>query len=538
MGLWKHKKKDGTIIFVEIIVDHITYEGKKSLLVISHDITERTEAEIKLQHTASRLQQAQEIAHVGSFDLDFSSGFGIWSDEACKIYGLTPEENKQTFESWVQFVHPEDIDGVMKVIEESNKNTSGAEFNHRIIRKDGSIRHLQVRFELEKNNDGTPVGIYGISHDVTEKKEAEQALIQSEANLRKIMDLLPQSISVRDRDGNFLFVNKSLASLYGRTPEEMTGTPIRIVLPAANEFEEFLARDRAIINSGKVTTMPEILFTSLAGGTKIFNVTKVPFIPAGRNEPAILGIGTDITEQKRAETDRMKMTEDILQRNKDLEQFSYIISHNLRAPVANILGISDLVTRENLTEDEKIFLMTGLAESVKKLDYVISDLNQITQIKHTISEHKTPVKLSALVDNITGLLPADTSVSIKTDFSEVDGFVTVSNYMHSIFYNLITNSIKYRQAGMPLCCEITSKKVDDNIHLLFKDNGMGIDLEKTGDQIFELYKRFHIGAAEGKGMGLFMVKSHVESLGGKISVKSEVNRGTEFKIVLPILAAK
>ena len=106
--------------------------------------------------------------------------------------------------------------------------------------------------------------------------------------------------------------------------------------------------------------------------------------------------------------------------------------------------------------------------------------------------------------------------------------------MHSIFYNLITNSIKYKQPGLPLVCEIKSKLLDNTVQLLFKDNGIGIDLKKTGDQIFELYKRFHIGATEGKGMGLFMVKTHVESLGGHISVASEVNVGSEFKIEFPL----
>ena len=105
--------------------------------------------------------------------------------------------------------------------------------------------------------------------------------------------------------------------------------------------------------------------------------------------------------------------------------------------------------------------------------------------------------------------------------------------MHSIFYNLITNSIKYKNPVLPLVLEIKSEMTENVIRLTFKDNGIGIDLEKSGDQLFKLYKRFHIGAAEGKGMGLFMVKTHVESIGGKISVNSEMNVGTVFLIEFP-----
>ena len=105
--------------------------------------------------------------------------------------------------------------------------------------------------------------------------------------------------------------------------------------------------------------------------------------------------------------------------------------------------------------------------------------------------------------------------------------------MYSIFYNLISNSIKYRQQQVPCLIEIKSRRVKDTIELVFTDNGMGIDLQKRGDQVFGLYKRFHTNI-EGKGMGLFMVKTQVETLGGKISIQSEVNKGTEFKIEFEI----
>jgi signal transduction histidine kinase len=101
--------------------------------------------------------------------------------------------------------------------------------------------------------------------------------------------------------------------------------------------------------------------------------------------------------------------------------------------------------------------------------------------------------------------------------------------LYSIFYNLIHNSIKYRQPGLPCVIQIRSRLLKEGVQLVFKDNGIGIDLKKRGEQVFGLYKRFH-PAIEGKGMGLFMVKTQVEALGGKISISSEPNKGTEFTI--------
>jgi signal transduction histidine kinase len=106
--------------------------------------------------------------------------------------------------------------------------------------------------------------------------------------------------------------------------------------------------------------------------------------------------------------------------------------------------------------------------------------------------------------------------------------------MYSIFHNLITNSIKYRQPGIAPIIEITSTVHQGKIDLVFKDNGLGIDLKRKGTEVFGLYKRFH-HHVEGKGMGLFMVKTHVETIGGTISIESEINKGTTFTISFPTL---
>ena len=107
---------------------------------------------------------------------------------------------------------------------------------------------------------------------------------------------------------------------------------------------------------------------------------------------------------------------------------------------------------------------------------------------------------------------------------------SIKTYLHSIFYNLISNSLKYRQPDISPVIKISSQRLDGKIVLIFNDNGMDIDLKKNGHQVFGLYKRFHTESAEGKGMGLYMVKTQVESIGGKISIESAVNKGTTFTI--------
>jgi signal transduction histidine kinase len=244
----------------------------------------------------------------------------------------------------------------------------------------------------------------------------------------------------------------------------------------------------------------------------------------------------DITERKNAEMIREKITADLVTHNKDLEQFAYIVSHNLRAPVANILGFCDAIQNLELNDEQKTEMMNGLSFATQKLDNVIADLNHILKVKKEISENKTMVLFSEILENIKTSINEwikKDKVHIKTNFSQVDEMLALKSYMHSIFYNLITNSIKYREPQVPLLIEITSEGEPDKIILRFKDNGMGINLQKKGDQVFGLYNRFHTHV-EGKGMGLFIVKTQVEIMGGKISVTSEVNKGTEFKIEFKI----
>jgi len=123
----------------------------------------------------------------------------------------------------------------------------------------------------------------------------------------------------------------------------------------------------------------------------------------------------------------------------------------------------------------------------------------------------------------------DKQVELNCNFSAVNGMITLKSYLHSIFFNLVSNSIKFCRPGIKAIIEITTALQNDKIQIVFKDNGLGINLAQHGQNLFGLYKRFH-DHVDGKGMGLYMVKTQVESLGGKITASSEVNKGTEFRI--------
>jgi signal transduction histidine kinase len=249
------------------------------------------------------------------------------------------------------------------------------------------------------------------------------------------------------------------------------------------------------------------------------------------NAVRMTGTNWDITKQIEEQQQKEKMISDIVQRNSDLEQFSYIVSHNLRAPVANILGLGDLMGQEDYTPEVKNDFLEALLDNVKRLDIVISDPNSILQVKGKMDAKKQTVILNDLVDSIKSSIQnliEKENVQITTHF-EVPVIHTVQSYLQSIYYNLIANSIKYHQPEIPAQIGIRSELEDGSVFITFEDNGLGIDLDKKREQVFGLYNRFH-HHVEGKGMGLFLVKTQVELLGGKIAIESEVNRGTKFTI--------
>jgi PAS domain S-box-containing protein len=245
---------------------------------------------------------------------------------------------------------------------------------------------------------------------------------------------------------------------------------------------------------------------------------------------------TDITASKMAELEMIRIGNDLVQRNNDLEQFAYIISHNLRAPLANIIGLSKILKQNNLLPNEKIESEEFLFRSVLKLDEIVKDLNNILQVRRNINEKKEIVIFSELMNNIlTGfqLVIDQENIKVITDFSHADRIFTIKSYLYSISYNLISNSIKYRQSNIPLIIEIKTSIKANKVMIIFKDNARGINLNVNGKEIFGLYKRFHADT-EGKGIGLYMVKNQVETLGGSIHISSQPNIGSTFLVELPV----
>jgi two-component system, sensor histidine kinase LadS len=226
---------------------------------------------------------------------------------------------------------------------------------------------------------------------------------------------------------------------------------------------------------------------------------------------------------------------DLRKRNQQLEQFAYIISHNLRGPVASMLGLLRLFDRKPIEGTENLQYLDMLQQSVNKLDTIIMDLGQVLAIEQNLVKHFREISYGAVVQGILEKLQLqvqEIKPILETRFDE-ESISSHPSYLESILYNLISNALKYRSPDRPLHISIKSWRQGDEHLLSISDNGLGIDLEAYEKRLFTLYQRFH-PHIEGKGLGLYMVKRQISALGGKIDVTSKLGEGTTFTISLPV----
>ena len=509
-----------------------------SIFFFAVDVTEQVLSRKQIEISEIRLKESQRIAHLGSWEIDLSDQTHSWSDEMYKLFGIERADVIPSQDAFLSFIHPDDLEYVSKEMENAFTTHDVYSFDFRFISRDGRTRYGTSVKLLDFDIDLNPIRVYGIVQDITERKEVEQQLRNSESFSRGILDSLNSNIAVIDFSGTLVAVNESWNTFaYENGACTLTGTGIGsnyfdVCSIAEKEGEEYAEAAcsgiKDVMNDKKEVFYLEYPCDS-DQEKRWFGMRAMKF---EGNQSLVVVSHQDISERKFAEFERSRVAKDLIHRNKDLEQFAYIVSHNLRAPVANILGLISIQDTPNLSTQEKEELNKGLMESVNKLDDIVKDLNQILQVSTSLNERNEEVEFSQLLEDIKisikNLIEMNV-IEIGYDFSEINTFNTLKSYIYSIFYNLITNSIKYRQVEIPCIIKIESHLLDQKLQLIFTDNGLGIDLEKQGDQVFGLYKRFHPNT-EGKGLGLFMVKAQVEKLGGKISVRSEVNKGAEFKI--------
>ena len=223
IGERRYRRKDGSVIVVDTSASVVSYRGRTALCAVSRDVTERREAEEAVRKSETRLAEAQRLAHLGGWEWDVESDEIFWSDEVYRIYGLAPQEFVPSFERFMEVVHPDDRGLLSKAIDEALHGNEPYDVEHRVVRPDGEVRMVHRWAEVVRGEGGEPLRMVGTVHDVTGRKEAEEALKESEGRFRALTQNSSDVITLLKADGAVAYQSLAIQRILGYSSEELIG---------------------------------------------------------------------------------------------------------------------------------------------------------------------------------------------------------------------------------------------------------------------------------------------------------------------------
>ncbi|AFL74286.1 ATP-binding protein [Thiocystis violascens] len=374
-----------------------------------------------------------------------------------------------------------------------------------------------------------------------------QALARSEVRLRTLLDTIPDLVWLKDADGFFLACNPRFEQCFGARESDILGKGDHDFVPA-EQADFFLAKDRAAIAAGRPLANEEWLTFASDGYRGLFETLKTPVRDARGVIVGVLGIAHDISERKRAEDEIRQLNADLEDRvqvrtaelaaiNKELETFTYSVSHDLKAPLRGIDGYSRLLLEDHgqqLNEEGRLFL-DNVRRCVDQMSQLIEDLLAYSRMERR-GVHDVTLDLASVAKRILAERRDDIQAlggSVTLDLAESLTARADPDGLSMVLRNLLDNALKFSRSGVPPCIAIEGATSEHGIILAIRDQGIGFDLQ-FHDRIFEIFQRLQ--RAEdypGTGIGLAIVRKAMERMGGRVWAESAPGQGATFFLELP-----
>jgi len=505
-----------------------------SLIGVTFDISDIRNTERALFKANVELRKLFDVMEDVFFSYNMELHKLLQISPSCmQLYGYSVDEFYSTPDLWFIMIHDDDKEAVQEGIKRLGKGGSDL-FQYRIRHKSGAIRWVETRMTPTLGQDGLPIRLDGITSDITKRREAELALENSELKFRSLLENSNDAITVASEDLKFLFATQSLSRMIGYSVEEITGTPIFDFIHPDDHATVNGIADTLIMNPD-VPVHFEIRFRVKAGGW-IWCEGSVTNHLKGDIVSGYIGNFRDVTYKIRyrkaleASNNRLKKT------NNELDRFVYSVSHDLRAPLASVLGLIEYTMSE--TEEEEVLQDLGMMKvSIEKLDRFILDIldysrNARLEIKvQAVNFHQL---LEETKDNLKFLQTGGTTVRFETEVQENGTFGSDERRISILLNNLVSNALRYADTGKPdPFVEVKITAGPEGASIIVRDNGIGI-AEEYHERIFDMFFRVS-EKSNGSGLGLYLVKETVDKLKGQINLESAPGKGTTFNIFLPSL---
>jgi PAS domain S-box-containing protein len=544
----RYLRKDGTAIWVNLTVSLLRDRSGAPTEFISvvEDISERKAAEKSLHESEDRYRgfvaASSDVVYRMSADwkeMRFLQGRDFIPDT------LDPSG------TWLEkYIHPDDQAHVMAAIHEAIRTKTTFQLEHRVRRVDGTLGWTFSRAIPLLDSNGEISEWFGAASDVTKRKEAEEALRESERRFRELADNMSQFAWVADSTGWIFWYNRRWYEFTGGTLDEMQGWGWQKV-HHPDHLDRVVTGIRAALDAGDrwEDTFP---LRGKNGGYRWFLSRALPIRDANDNVVRWFGTNTDITEQREAEI-ALRTSEEhvrelnisleqrveertraLAEANRELEAFGYSVSHDLRAPLRTLQGFSQALLEDyapDLPAKAQKYL-ERIAFAANRLDELIQDLLAYSRLSRA-ELRLEPVSLAQVVEDVCRQL--DLTIQEARAKVNVERLPTVrghSGTLVQIFANLLSNSIKFVQPGEEPQIRVWAEGNGSTIRVWVADNGIGIELEHQ-DRIFEVFERLHgLEAYPGTGIGLAIVRRGAQRLGGCAGVESRYGSGSRFWVEL------
>lgn len=467
------------------------------------------------------------------WDWNVSNNVFTWNRGIQSVFGYEESDIEETSQWWFERIHPEDsIRMSVKLYSFLEQRSEKWQDEYRFKCKDGTYKYILDRGFLVTDTNNEAIRMIGAMQDITKQKQEEERLKLLETVITNAKDaIVITDVDVSEKVvPNVVFANQAYSEMSGYNYEEIINKSMLDTLSIEKNSDAY----SDLISSLENKQECEIETATYRKNNEKYWVKfiMVPVFNKEKEHTHWISIKRDVTEQKQQEKEKEQLIAELTQNNKDLRQFSYITSHNLRAPLSNLIGLLNLTDDLNIQDEELRLIIDGFSKSTKLLNETVLDLGKVVIIRDNPSIGKTDVNIFESIANILNQINILIEQNNPDLHINVDKNATIYShkaYLESIILNLLTNSIKYRslERNAIISIELLDKK--DSMELIFEDNGIGIDLSKYKDKLFGLYQRFH-NYPDSKGLGLYLVKSQIESMGGSIEIESEVDKGTRFRI--------
>jgi PAS domain S-box-containing protein len=446
------------------------------------------------------------------------------------ITGYTEDEFNSGKPRWNQVIHPDDLPNVYAIAEKLRSIPDySTEREYCIIRKDGQIRWVHEIIQNICDNSGKPILVQGALYDITERKAAEAALRKSEEEYRSLVESTEDSVYLVDRDCRYLFINGKHLSRIGM-PKDQVICKTYGELHSKDETEEFAGIVEEVFDTGKSVQHEHRSRWDNRYALRTLSSVKDS---EGRTI-AVTVVSKDISERKEAEEERGRLLKELEAKNRELERFTYTVSHDLRSPLVSIQGFTNMLQKDlaqnevEKTKDDLAFIY----DAATKMDRLLSDTLKLSRIGRMVNLLEDVPFAEIIEDALEQTTGEITSNNIEVSVAEDFPTVHVDRMrIAEVLVNLIANSITYRGDQPSPKIEV-GHRIDNGERVFFvKDNGIGMD-KSQHKKVFDLFYRVDRGG-EGTGAGLAIVKRIIEVHNGRIWIESEKGKGCTVCFTLP-----